>query len=215
MRKQQRVSVDRFDKMSIYSSGKNRKLSGHPNFQKCPSQSKWSTTHSNQHLQPFSQALLYVCLVFTVIHTSTLRMIYIHNQVMFEQKKARFNAFSKYHKSIRRHYFFFLFFSFFVSSLLTSLVFLSKSVLKSGFFFLVCFSESLSGALRLVSALFAEAGSGIVEQGTFIGAGGPGHSGGEGVSTRLVVRAQAGSCEGSGGRYGSGRNGLALVEIHH
>lgn len=112
MRKQQRVSVDRFDKMSIYSSGKNRKLSGHPNFQKCPSQSKWSTTHSNQHLQPFSQALLYVCLVFTVIHTSTLRMIYIHNQVMFEQKKARFNAFSKYHKSIRRHYFFFLFFPF-------------------------------------------------------------------------------------------------------
>lgn len=110
MRKQQRVSVDyRFDKMSIYSSGKNRKLSGHPNFQKCPSQSKWSTTHSNQHLQPFSQALLYVCLVFTVIHTSTLRMIYIHNQVMFEQKKARFNAFSKYHKSIRRHYFFFFF----------------------------------------------------------------------------------------------------------
>lgn len=88
MRKQQRVSVDyRFDKMSIYSSGKSRKLSGHPNFQKCPSQSKWSTTHSNQHLQPFSQALLYVCLVFTVIHTSTLRMIYIHNQVMFEQKK--------------------------------------------------------------------------------------------------------------------------------
>lgn len=117
---------------------------------------------------------------------------------MFEPKKARFNAFSKYYKSIRRHYFFL--FSFFVSSLLTSLVFLSKSVLKSGFFFLVCFSESLSGALRLVSALFAEAGSGIVEQGTFIGAGGPGHSGGKGVSTRLLVRAQAGSCEGSGGR---------------
>ncbi len=42
-----------------------------------------------QRLQPLTlTGLLYFCLVFTVIHTSTLRMIYIHNQVLFEQKSA-------------------------------------------------------------------------------------------------------------------------------
>lgn len=78
--------------------------------------------------------LLDFSLVFTVSHTSTLRMIYVHNQVLFEQeKKARF-AFSKYYKSRR---------SVFVSSLppVSSRVLLSKSAPPP--FRLVCFFVSL------------------------------------------------------------------------
>lgn len=98
-------------------------------------------------------------------------MIYIHNQVLFEQKKEKkrvLNAFSKYYKSIHRRYFF-------VSSLLTSTTVASQVSLLSpkcsskwcllshvllGESFFVVVSRS---RLRLVSALFAEAGGGVVE----------------------------------------------------
>lgn len=51
--------------------------------------SKWVHNRASDqqtHLQPLT-GLLDVSLVFTAIHTSTLRMIYVHNQVLFEQKK--------------------------------------------------------------------------------------------------------------------------------
>lgn len=95
--------------------------------------------------------------------------------------------FCKYYKSIHRHYFF-------VSSLLTSTtvasqVFLSKKCFQKCCMFFACASLSLCQVqLRLVSTLFTQAGGDIVEKGTFIGAGGRWHSGGEGVRRRLLIR---------------------------
>lgn len=70
-------------------------------------------------------------------------------------------------------------------------------------------------ALRLVSALFAEAGCGIAEKSTFVRARGRGHSSGKRVTGRLFVPAEPRRCEGSGGRDGGSRDGLALVKIRH
>lgn len=121
-----------------------RKLSGHQNLQEGLYQSKWSTAHSR--FAASLTGLLDLCLVFTVIHTSTLRMIYIHNQVLFEQKKSVLNAFRLNIKV-------------FIGITSLSLAYWlqqqwprrfssPKSVLKSGVCSLMCFSESLSGAVK-------------------------------------------------------------------
>lgn len=162
--KQQKVRLDNAPGRcpSIQVKKKSRTLSGQPHHQKGP----YCNRASDQQLtQTLAATLTGLTVALFGLHCHSYQHfkddLCTQSSIVWTKKRV-LNAFSKYYKSIHRHYFFVSKPTDFNNSL-TGFFLPQKCSQKWCLFSHVLLLSPCQAQLRLVSALFAEAGGGVVE----------------------------------------------------